>query len=242
MAEIVTYRPIEGFPGYRVGSDGSVWSCRRTLKWTRLRPQVTTPGGARVSMRLNGKLKSRCLAKLVCRAFHGPRPLGCCTFHFPDPDPLNNRADNLRWVPRGTLLAGRPFANGVWPQPRGEDHPVAKLTSKQVVAIREMIQSGFSCSEVAERFGVSSGHVHGIAQGKFRRSDDGPIKHEKRYAVGELHPGAKLDEAKVREIKQMILQGQSRQQIAKIFGVSQANIGAIARGKTWRHVPDSLAP
>lgn len=23
----VTYRPINGFPGYRVGDDGSVWSC-----------------------------------------------------------------------------------------------------------------------------------------------------------------------------------------------------------------------
>jgi len=34
---------------------------------------------------------------LVCEAFHGPRPPGALVRHYPDPDPANNRPDNLAW-------------------------------------------------------------------------------------------------------------------------------------------------
>src|SRR5206468_529229 len=56
-AEPVEYRPIEGHPGYRVGDDGSVWSCRHRgrrehllARWTRLRPGLSVKGYHHVTL------------------------------------------------------------------------------------------------------------------------------------------------------------------------------------------------
>jgi len=38
MSKRIEYRELPEFPGYRVGSDGSVSSRRRASEWRRLRP------------------------------------------------------------------------------------------------------------------------------------------------------------------------------------------------------------
>jgi hypothetical protein len=54
----VSYRPIEGFPGYRVGDDGSVWSCKRpgsraarTGDWFRRCPTLSEGYGGQRTVR-----------------------------------------------------------------------------------------------------------------------------------------------------------------------------------------------
>jgi DNA-binding XRE family transcriptional regulator len=54
-------------------------------------------------------------------------------------------------------------------------------------------------------------------------------------ARGTKHHSAKLDEAKVREIRCM--RGtKSQRQLAKEYGVDQGTISAIFSGRTWKHV------
>ena len=138
----VQYRDIEGFPGYRVGDDGSVWSC-----WSRMsnghvcmsdnwRPLKQNPankhGHLKVSLCRNGDQVTRLVHHLVLEAFVGPRPEGTEACHDPDRDPSNNRLSNLRW--------DTPKANGQdrvrhGTQARGEVGGSAKLTREIVEQI-----------------------------------------------------------------------------------------------------------
>jgi hypothetical protein len=109
-ANMVEYRQIPGFPAYRVGTDGSVWTCRRkggndrsaerlTAVW---RPMKLHAHGGylRVNLVRDGKHYSRPAHCLVLEAFVGPCPLGMEACHFPDTERSNNRLDNLRWDTR----------------------------------------------------------------------------------------------------------------------------------------------
>lgn len=50
--------------------------------------------------------------------------------------------------------------------------------------------------------------------------------------------GAKLTEADIPVIRRRIASGERYQSIADDYGVDKSNIGCIAVGKTWRHVPN----
>lgn len=127
MSEVV-YRDCPGLPGYRVGDDGSVWSCwsaggrykksTMTNQWHRLNPTAKPCGHLHV-MTKGGKLKL--VHTLVLTAFVGPRPQGMECRHFPDRDPSNNRLENLSWgtrqqnvddqIPHGTKRKGTMIAS-----------------------------------------------------------------------------------------------------------------------------------
>jgi len=118
VSEPIEYRDILEFPGYRVGNDGSVWSCwavRRnsTNRWLeaylsdhlrRLKPSPNEHGYLQVTLSRSGKQFSKLVHRLVLEAFVGPCPDGMQACHDPDPDPANCRLDNLRW--------GTPQENG----------------------------------------------------------------------------------------------------------------------------------
>ena len=66
-----------------------------------------------------GVFRRHSIARLVLRTFVGPELLGHEPLHYPDPDPMNNRAENLRWAPIGTVKLGRDPLPGRHPdQPR----------------------------------------------------------------------------------------------------------------------------
>lgn len=79
----VEYRQVEGFPAYRVGSDGTVWSRYRKgpgawliNKWRELRPTPDRDGYRRVQLSAaNGSKITRKVCSLVIVAFRGPRPV-----------------------------------------------------------------------------------------------------------------------------------------------------------------------
>lgn len=60
-----------------------------------------------------------------------------------------------------------------------------------------------------------------------------------RQAKGQRLPGAKLDEAKVIEIRARLKQGDKPKDIAASFGVWSHTIRNIKRGITWNHVKES---
>lgn len=52
--------------------------------------------------------------------------------------------------------------------------------------------------------------------------------------TGEKNAAAKLDEAKVEEIRTLLASGMSQRKIAAKFGVSKYPIWAIANNKNWK--------
>lgn len=136
----VCYRTLDfmGHPGYRVGDDGSVWSCRKhpgqtgrlllTNIWHRLKPYRANPfGHLRVS--LNNRELYR-VHRLVLTAFVGPCPEGLEGCHN-DSNPTNNYLANLRW--------DTPSANRRDAVRHGS---LGKLTLDQVAAIRDEYATG----------------------------------------------------------------------------------------------------
>ena len=105
---MVEYRPCIGRDGYRVGDDGSVWSCwkKRGLgrglgvtydkseEWTQVATRIYR-GRAFVSLRGGG---SEAVAELVLTAFVRPR-MPREMIGFRDLDKSNSRLGNLDWVP-----------------------------------------------------------------------------------------------------------------------------------------------
>lgn len=114
------YKFLDEFPGYRFGSDGSLWSDRerdgvkqdpktgrlmgakwkRTGKWKRIKVSSTSEGYRRTRLLdCRGRKPNKFIHNLVCEAFHGPRPGPYPGFHaaHKNGDPLDNRACNLWW-------------------------------------------------------------------------------------------------------------------------------------------------
>lgn len=96
------WRPAPGLDGYEVSNYGRVRGVDRTLtnrngvkrRW-KGRIRVLTPiGFGYPGVWLKGKVYP--VHRLVCEAFHGPRPEGLVTLHL-DGDPTNNRSENLAW-------------------------------------------------------------------------------------------------------------------------------------------------
>jgi len=92
----VAYREIPGFPGYRVGDDGSVWILKDG-EWVRVNSSRHKSGYRRVRLLRDGKYHSLLVHRLVLEAFVGPCPDGMEVCHYPDTDKANNRLENIRW-------------------------------------------------------------------------------------------------------------------------------------------------
>lgn len=167
----VEYREVPSFPGYRVGSDGTVWTRLKRQpnhkiaignEWRLMKPTILQ-GYPRVCLYESGKKRYAKVAILVLEAFVGPRPQGMEACHFPDRDRTNSRLDNLRWDTKEANEADMAI-HGT--RPRGGGHWNARLTDDDVASIRA---SSRSHSELAAKFGVSRPYIRDILNGKMRR-------------------------------------------------------------------------
>lgn len=64
-----------------------------------------------------------------------------------------------------------------------------------------------------------------------------PEESRAKKVRGESAGMSKLTEAHIHEIRRMATEGFSQTYIAKTFGITQSNVSAIVRRKTWAHVP-----
>ncbi len=139
----IQYREIKGFPGYAVGTDGSVWSAWHMVRhgrrsgfrpvrgdWWKLNPYCDCFGYKTAHLR-QGR-KSYKVHRLVLEAFVGPRPPGtqCC---HKNGDSRNNSLENIRW---GTPLENSADRERHGNTVKGQKCNLAKLTEEQVLAIR----------------------------------------------------------------------------------------------------------
>jgi hypothetical protein len=164
----VEYRDIPGFPGYRVGSDGSVWfawiTCRAgrklTSRWKLMKPGVHRKGYLCVNLTPpeGGRYQTFRVHRLVLGAFVGPCPEGMECRHL-NGIKADCRLENLAW---GTPEQNRQDSRDLGSYDRGSDHSQARLTEADVRAIRTRYAAGAFQRELAVEFGVSLPNISAI--------------------------------------------------------------------------------
>ncbi len=167
---IPEYRSIPGFPFYRLGSDGSPWTCsmrgshgrKRIGKWRRMRG---SPCKGYLFITLcapDGKRRRTYLHNLILEAFVGPRPAGAEARHLNDIK-SDNRAENLLW---GTSSQNKQdsIRNGIFR--RGSRCSYAILDEKRVAQIKTLLANGRSCPSLGREFGVHRTAINAIKTGK----------------------------------------------------------------------------
>lgn len=153
------YRTIPGFPKYRVGRDGSVWS-KWSGRWKRLRQFRLSAGYRAVDLSRPGERRKFYVHRLVLLAFVGPCPEGLETRHL-DGNPANNRLENLRY--------GTPAENGQDRVRHGRVHHGGnpKLTeegAREALWLFENVTQ--SRAEIARRLGVGREAVRRLLNGE----------------------------------------------------------------------------
>lgn len=158
------WKAIKGIPGYEVSNHGrlrSYWK-RNSLgigKGSKMTlepiPQsykklsVGSSGYEQAVLYINNQYKNVRVHLLVLEAFIGSRPKGMDGCHN-DGDKHNNHVSNLRWDTRRNNLAD---AKKHGTAPIGERHGGAKLSSEQVIEIRNT--PALNYREIADKYNVS---------------------------------------------------------------------------------------
>jgi len=179
VSEEILYKELTslGYPGYRVGTDGSVWSwkCKdgtRVKRWKQLKPWTARGGYLITRFTVDGVQHYRSVHAVILEAFVGPRPVGCEGCHNNN-DPADNRLENLRWdTPKNNCVdrAANGFINKVL---RGESHPRATLTWDQVREIRRIRQEeGKTLQAIATLFATSKRTVLDIVHNRIWKENN----------------------------------------------------------------------
>jgi HNH endonuclease len=158
------------YAGYRIGRDGSIWTCRKRgngggkfySTWRRMKPGRSKTGHMHVEL-FPGP-RRRLVHRLVLEAFVGPCPPGMEACHDPDPNPANNRLENLRW---DTHKANQQDMGKHGHSQRGEKMHLAKLTTEKALAIRAEYKPRYGeQTRLAKKYGVTQSAVWSIVNGK----------------------------------------------------------------------------
>ena len=159
-----------GYPKYRVGDDGSVWS-RCNNRWGigtwKKRTLEIRPDGRLCTDLWNAGIHQKFLVhRLVLLAFVGPCPDGMEACHFPDRDPANCNVGNLIW---GTHTENQHHRKIHGTDNQGSKHGMSKLTEEVALEIRKRAVKGLNqwnrgnFDVLAKEFGVSARTIARIA-------------------------------------------------------------------------------
>lgn len=144
---------VPGYPDYCYDEDWNIY--RRsgpagTRVGCRLSSHITSQNRVAWGLRRDGRLHTFFRAELVCSHAHGPRPTGMLALHN-NGNSMDDSPDNLRWGTQKENMADR-RAHGTYTALRGEQHSRAKLTERDVIAIRS---SAATNRELADRYSVT---------------------------------------------------------------------------------------
>ncbi len=168
----VEYRSIEGFPNYRAGTDGSIWSkSKNTKKATEVDGWHLVQGGLdkdgyRKIILCNGNIKKHCRFHIVVlRTFKGPPPsdMKNPTCAHNNGNKADNRLENLRWATQKDNIADKALHGTAQ---TGEKGGTARLTSDKVREIRRLREGGIEWSHIANRLGEKKSTVYAAGVGR----------------------------------------------------------------------------
>ena len=168
-AQTEIWKAVTGFHGaYEVSSCGRVRALRRMVSRgsrgvcefpERILTAKKRGPYVKVQLHLSGAAFSYTIHRLVCEAFHGPRPSVEHEVAHWDGDPLNNNSSNLRWATKVENAADRKRhgRNQI-----GERNCNNKMTVKDIYAIRALSEMGWSGNKIASIFPCSSTNIRNI--------------------------------------------------------------------------------
>lgn len=125
----------------------------------------------------------------------------------------------------------------------GERNASAKLTNRDVQAIRAAVRRGTVQKDLAGHFGVSLAVISRIVRGEgwtHVPNDPSvdlaglPAPRPRAIRRGVANNKAKLNPQLVTEIRSRYAQGESQTALAKAFNVHQTTISPIVRGESWK--------
>ena len=141
-------------------------------------------GYLQCSFKFDRKNVTRTVHSLVAEAFIGDRPEGLYVLHF-DNNPKNNSLSNLRY--------GTPSENSEdkWrhgTQIHGDTVWWKKVSSQEVIEIRDARSSGIKIKDLADRFRVSPAQISRITNGRQWANLEGikPSKRNKTKFLSDL--------------------------------------------------------
>lgn len=110
------------------------------------------------------------------------------------------------------------------------------FTDQQVVEMRKMYADGATVSQVAKQFGATNRKASTVIGGRKYKNLPGACTHRLRSSRGSDHPLARLDEETVIEIRELIAQGHSFNDVKLRFVLTVNQLSKIIHRRTWRHV------
>jgi len=162
----VVYRAVPGHPGYCIGTNGSLWTCRAyrglgygkgtesylSANWKRKHPFIDRDGYEVASLSDGPRSQSMRIHALVLSVFVGPRKPGQVCRHLNGVRSCN-RLSNLAW---GTPLENCQDRESHQHTARGEKSGQAKLTRQDVIEIRRLrTESKWTFMRIAKFKGIS---------------------------------------------------------------------------------------
>jgi hypothetical protein len=177
--EEVRYTGVFGYEGYRVGTDGSVWTSWRKKtgpvknkegirtvigdSWRQMRQTKNTHGYPCVCLYKNKKGKLHPVHRIVMLSFCGPKPEGMEVAHG-NGKRDDNRLSNLSWKTHKDNISDRK-KHGT--EARGSRNGFAKLTEEKVYSMKRDIESGeTNKTKLGIKYGISRHTVGLIVSGK----------------------------------------------------------------------------
>lgn len=155
------WKPVVGYEEYyEVSNIGRV---RRKQTDKILKPRISN-GYFLVDLRVGGKRKYHRVHRLVAYAFVGVQPTGKHEVRHFDGDKKNNNSNNLSWGTRKDNEFDKIRHDKT---NRGQRNGRSKLTSDQVIKIRELLFMGDLLQrQIAEMFSVSRMTISDIKGGR----------------------------------------------------------------------------
>lgn len=145
------WRIIEEYPDYKINSFGTVMSFKRDSNGIKKLSFIDKDGYERVNLRVNNKAKNAPVHRLVAKAFI-PNPDNLPQVNHKNGIKLNNVPENLEWC---SNLDNQRHA---W----NSDLKTVKLTTLQVLEIREALFNGISNTELANKYNVDQSSISNI--------------------------------------------------------------------------------
>jgi hypothetical protein len=211
---------IKQHPNYYVSENGGI----KAQRFIHLKPHKDKQGRPIISIWKNGKSIPLKIHRLVLEAFVGPCPNGCEGVHIND-IPHDNRIKNLAWATHKENMR-QMSANGK--SSRGEKNGLAKLSRKAVMKARELLNLGFSQTEIATKMGVHQSTLSKIWHG------ESWVHLRNTYDKRNLRK--KLSANDVKAIRKLLAQGFGQRYLGAMFGVSQTPIKMINQGKAHKNI------
>lgn len=149
---------IKNLPQYSISNIGRI---KNNETDTILNPYTTEKGYKRIGLSVNNKRRNFRVHRLVAEAFI-PNLLNKSQVNHKDGNKFNNRVSNLEWV---SDQENHEHATVNQLKVCGENHGCSKLTNKDVLSIKKLLEEKIKNITIAQKYNVSASVISQIKCG-----------------------------------------------------------------------------